>query len=139
MRPGAAALARACLPALAAARAPLRPAPVRDLVAAIEGALAGRSRSALREVSAARGRVERDPAWSRARDVPAPVTRARLVALEAATAVGAGTAQRAAEAAGQAAAWAAAGHDVAAVVAVALLPWAVLEPAAGPCRTPPVG
>ncbi|MBX3465991.1 MAG: hypothetical protein KF878_03705 [Planctomycetes bacterium] len=48
----------------------------------------------------------------------------RLVALEAATALCAPTAHRAAEAVGQAAAWAAAEHDVAAVVASDLLPWA---------------
>lgn len=122
------ALARACAAGLASAPRHLDRAVVTDVLAAVEAALTSPSRATLRAVRAARTRALMDTAWiheSERHRLPAEATRARLVAIEAATAVGAPTGPRAAAALAQAAAWACAAHDVRAVVRDALAPWAL--------------
>lgn len=122
------ALARACAGDLSFVPRHLSRAVVTDALAAVEAALREPSRARLRAVRAAKTRAITDVGWNHEveRHLLRPdAARARLVAIEAATAVGAPTGPRAAEAVGQAAAWAGAAHDVRRVVREALAPWAL--------------
>lgn len=122
------ALARACATGLADAPPHLSREVVTDIVAAVDAALAAPSRSNLRAARAAKTRAITDVGWTHEVErhcLRPEAARARLVAIEAATAVCAPTGPRAAEAVGQAAAWASATHDVRAVVREALAPWAL--------------
>lgn len=124
----AVALARACAVGLGEAPPHLGRGVITDLIAALEDALSAPSRSALRAARVAAERAVGDVGWSQAlerHELPAALARARLVALEAATAVCAPTGPRAAEAVAQAAAWASPAHDVQAVVREMIVPWAL--------------